>query len=90
MAWVSAREYSDITTSVTKVTVAAVVDGRALYDRGGTLRERYCFETACATEAEAWEACAREVDVIRARVQAAADKVAEKAAACRVGEAVPA
>jgi hypothetical protein len=92
MAWVSARDchVHEVTATVTRSTVAAVVDGRALFDRAGQLREKYCFETACETEAEAWEVCAREIDVIRARVQAAADMVAAKAAACRVGEAVPA
>ena len=88
LAWVSTKGMDEITPMVTTAKVAAVVDGKLLFHRYNSIREKYDFEVVCETEAEAWAACARQIDAIRSRVQAAADTAAAKAASYRVGEAI--
>jgi hypothetical protein len=92
LAWVSTQRTSgiEVESIVSKATVAAVVEGRVLFRRADTFREKYEFETICESEAEAWAACAKEIAAIRDRVAIAADSAAVRAASCRVGEAVPA
>jgi hypothetical protein len=90
LAWVSTQRVNgiEVESIVSKATVAAVVEGRILFRRADTFREKYEFETICETEAEAWAVCAREIAAIRDRVGVAADNAAARAASCRVGEAV--
>jgi hypothetical protein len=88
LAWVCTKGVDEIDPVVTTAKVAAVVDGTLLFHRYNSIRERYSFEIVCDSEAEAWAACAQQIEAIRERVQVAADKAAAKAASYRVGEAV--
>lgn len=77
---------------VTRAAVAAVIDGRIMLRLpSGTIRSvAAAGETVCDSESEAWAAVARELSEARDRVQAAIDEATARAAAGRVGEAVPA
>jgi hypothetical protein len=88
LAWISTKGIDEITPVVTTAKVAAVVDGTLLLHRYGAIRQKYDFEVVCESEAEAWATCASQIEAIRERVQAAADKAAAKAASYRVGEAI--
>lgn len=88
LAWVSTKGIDEISPMVSSAKVAAVVDGRLLFHRFHAIREKYDFEVVCDSEADAWAACAKQIEAIRERVQVAADKAAAKAASYRVGEAV--
>jgi hypothetical protein len=88
LAWVSSKSVDEISPVVTTAKIAAIVDGTVLFHRYNSIREKYDFEVVCDSEAEAWAACSRQIEAIRERVQAAADKAAAKAASYRVGEAV--
>lgn len=90
-AWVSARNIDAIEPMVTSVVVAAVVEDRPLFrSYGGGFRDKYEFETIWDNEADAWAYCAKEIAAVRDRVVASAEIAIAKAAAFRVGEAVPA
>jgi len=88
LAWVSQRNVDEISPMVSTAKIAAVVDGKLLFHRYNSIREKYDFETVCDSEADAWAACATQIEAIRERVQVAADKAAARAASFRVGEAV--
>jgi hypothetical protein len=88
LAWVCTNRIDQVSGMVSTAKVAAVVDGKLLFHRYNSIREKYDFEVVCDSEAEAWAACAQQINAIRERVQAAADTAAAKAASYRVGEAV--
>lgn len=75
---------------VQPLDVLTVVDGTPVFSQSGrVVTAPFCGEVF-QTEAEAWEHCAIELGRFRESIDAAIAEATAKAAAGRVGEAVPA
>lgn len=89
-AFASVNSIGDARCFVQPMDVLTVVDGTPVFAQNGrVITTPFCGETF-ATEAEAWGHCATELGRFREAIDAALAEATAKAAAGRVGEAVPA
>lgn len=89
-AWATVGYGGAGSSSVAPVKVMGIVDGVAVIEKFGTVRTVDSFERLFDTEAEAWQHCAAELARFREHLDRSLAEATAKAAACRVGEAVPA